>query len=446
MKRIFIYLTLIAATLSGCSKSDNQQTSKGKTDGMKIVISFDNLTKDSSGLFTPVDRNGVVWIHRGYIRLIAVAVDAADNPDFSNYIESTCEIESYYGNMVVGMTNRTTADWFAHSPTGKCIFFADIQKDPQSRRYEYRTRIYNSETQSYDDAGWAYADTKTIYPLKDAQDNIISLLPLVYVRPEQRTEIDYYDDYGQIYREVNHIIGACSMDAIAPAHVLGNKNTLTLSAIAPANTLLRFNIKRSEDMSDFNLRNLKISMESGDGEAYHSLQGYAFMDFRNYTNAANPFTIIGRKDLAAMTGEDILSIEYPALKTIDENGDEVWSEYRPYFHDAYIDEINCYYDDDEKDYEERYIIPVSSTPSEQWLLVSIIPQSAAASAGSKLVFKAYDANNNLVGSAVKDFPAEGFIGGNQYEFTLTLTSASSPVDADSSGAGTYYQGDEITEE
>ena len=448
MKKIFIYLVLVIVTLSACNKSELQQAAKEETNGMKVLVSFDNLTKDSAGLLTPADRNGVVWLQRGYIRLISVAADANDEPDFSNYIESSCEIESYYGNMVIGMTDRTTADWFAHSPTGKCIFFAAIEKESQRGNYSYQYQIYNQETGQYE-YGWKNAAPETVYALKDDQDNTVALMPLVQISSYQRTDLDHYDNLGYIYREVQHIIGACSMDAITPSNVIGNKNTLTLSGIAPANVLLRFNIKRNENLADFNLYTLTIEMESGDGQNYHTLPGYAFMDFRNYKNASNPFTLIGSGDLEALTGDNILNITYPQHLLVDENGVETWSDYRTVYNSTeyYGRAINCSYVHYRKDDDDRYNIPVTDTPSAEWMLVSIIPQSAAVAAGSKLIFKAYDSSNALVGVANKDFPAAGFIGGNQYEFTLTLSPVSSEPFAPEAGeAGEYKQGEQLTEE
>ena len=444
MKKSLIYLLFAAVALSGCNKE--QGPAENDNQDMSVVISMGDPSKGDDGFYNPYDQSERVLLNYASCHLISVAVDNNDNPIYDNFVESWFSIESYYGNLIIGSSKKKAADWFAHSPSGKCIFFASIQR--QRLNLDYWV-----ETYTHDGAGGTQSTNdrvllQQVFPVDIDDDGTLdTIMPLVSISNYQSNNVGS-TDYGIAYRDVENVIGACQLspNPVSYSDIIANKNVLNLGGFAPASTLLKFNLKTTGGLADFTVNRVTVSMRSLDGTEAHSALGLAFMDFSDYNNpnADAPYKLIGAGDMALLTDDDVnIFEEVPTRIDIDEFGNETYSEYKcPYYSNGIPDIISSYY------YNGRNEgFTVTSTPSEECFLISIIPQSETMASNSYLIFKAYDGSNQLVSRATRMFPTQtqahpaGFASGNLYEFTLELAPyVESNIDPDAGGAGQYNNG------
>lgn len=441
MKKIFTYLLFAAVALCGCEK-EQHSADIAENDGMNVTITLGSPTKDSAGFLTPYYQNGVIWMHRGWCRLVSVAVDDEGNPDFDNYMVGTFEMNSYYGDLIIGSSRKKAVEWFAHSPSGKCIFFAALERNQSFSFYTVNTHAYNQETGQYEDTSETVNLDYTFPYDIDGDGTSDTILVLVKLTTYQQNTIEDYGNFGTIYRDVAHLVGACAPVPVSAAEVLADGNVLNLGGFAPANSLLRFNLKTADGMPDVNVSKVQLSMRSLDGEGCHTLFNSAYMDFRNYQNESAPYRLVGVNDFYHETGFDGALKEVAMYVTIDENGTTTYSNYHSTYENNDFDYFfsNSEYRKEGEEDKEWKNYAVTSTPSKEWFLMSIIPQSAETASSSYLIFKFYDENETIVSRITKDFPAEGFAPGAQYEFTLALEPYTpSDIDPDSESAGKYQE-------
>ena len=431
MRKYFIYILTAVAALSGCNKSALTEQVATKPEGepkMSVSIFLGEATRDNAGIMTPVGQNGHIWLDAANMYLICVPVDGVGNPDYDNTVTDIIGLHTEKNNTLVGMTSKTTDEWFSISPTGNCLFFATIATNIYRNSYQIDVSAYNHETGEYDSTNEHVPMPRLFVETIDGQKTI---LPILDLSNSQETYVENYRNFGDVYRDVDHIVGASSVEPVNRAYVKERDNILGLSRFAPATAMLRFNVKSTSEIPEGTwLTNIRISMKTGGvNKGANDLTGYTFVDFRNYQSASNPFTLIPAGNL------DITPIEVPSHKTIDEYGVETIDSYR-YLYTNYTHEyLSCSYRDERRGrHEEEYGGPISETPSDYYFLVTIIPQSAEVAANSTMVFRAYDKSGNLFATTEKPFPAGGFVGGNQYEFTLNLNpTVSSWLDTNNAG-------------
>ncbi|MBR6001398.1 MAG: hypothetical protein IK045_00860 [Bacteroidales bacterium] len=413
-----LYIILFAALIlivQGCSKSGVGEDASSQGKGLKFLVNFDTLTKDSSGrIYFPDENNsGRIVFDDGLLYVLCIPIDSEGNPEYDKYSSQRIRLES---NDVIttglfGNTNKTAEEWFSASESGKCLFIgaikggSDMYSDSFIDYYDYVT--YDGEgTPTYN-----YFEGWLLSQLTWTGQGLTSYMPKVIISPEQEDDQDTYIGNGNKKTNSSAIhIAGCTSGIVDLEDVVKN-DIVTLEKFKPVTSILRFRVKmEAVEDGDLSLHfnSIKMSYEG----TTRKITGVALFNFDGYEDG--DFKIIDIPYINAQTEVDLF--DYAIIKD-DYNDDDPLNDQHFYPFSNYYDYLHLRIRGD-KGYDSGII--ATSEPSERWLMASVVPQTGFGAQNAYLVFDILDNSNNVIRTVKKKFPSGGFQSGKRYDFTLTI--------------------------
>ena len=490
-KKIIIIITALAVLVAGCDKNRFDHASSPAQEHLTVALSLDDATKDGiGGIFFPdAPNSGAIILNNGYFTVMSVPVNADGTLDWTLYLsdyphDAYSRRDKTFSRVICSETGRTTEEWFANDKGYGCVFFATISGTTtfnSSAFVNYYRVCKNEETGGFYTEQVKPQERVSLFP--DSGSDATGHAKNILVDGEKYymatfmsnnawfnyPSTDYeWEEYGIIDSAAyDHIVGAHS-DVVFFSDIAQSK-FLNFSSFAPAGTQLRFNMNTTEET--LSLSRLEIFVENtGD-----NLSGQAYMDFSDYEN--NRYSLVSARHLSSVIGVDLENATYVTTYYLQDDG--TYAETYDYiakdeFGNPKLDEFDnpiieystgspstgtanrtydyryrndwYVYDPDQGEYRYQSPLTLTTTPTANYFYFGILPQQTDLSADSRIVFKAFNSNNQCVGIVRKKLPSGGFKGGVRYDFTLTFPHVGMEVDTDWSGAGTYYQGGQITED
>ena len=469
-----------AILVSGCNKNHFDSVSPSRTN-LTLALRLDDQTKDGiSGIFFPdAPSSGAILFDSGYFTVMCVPVNEDGTLDWTQYV-SDVQHSAYstkssdYPRVIYCETGKTTEEWFAKDKGYGCMFFATISggynegnwigtvryvqmvlSNPETGAFNER-EIRNETIPVFPDNGYDATGNAANIVAEGGKYYMASYLSQNYSTYPQ--EDSSWKEYGIIdSSSSDHLVGAHS--AVVQYADIADSKFLNFTDYAPAGVILRFNMKSDEGTLTFS--KLEISMENtGD-----NLAGQAYMDFSNYQE--NKYSLVSARKFSSMTGTNLETAQFTRVWYLQDDG----TTYAETYTCNWVDENDnprsnnwgpetetrtrtsdvrsrsgwYRYDSEEGEYRYEPTITLTTTPTAQYYYIGILPQVNGISADSRIVFKAYDSSDQCVCAVKKKLPSGGFQGGVRYDFTLSFPHIGMESDTDWSGAGTYYQGGQITE-
>ena len=414
-KTLYILFAALILIAQGCNKSGVGENAPTTDTGLKFLVNFDTLTKDSSGsiYFPDEDNSGRIIFDEGLLYILCIPVDSEGNLEYDKYTSQRLRLysEEVLRTGLYGNTNKTVDEWFSASESGKCLFIgaikggSDMWSDSFIDYYSYVT--YDGEGgMSYNNfEGWLLSN------LTWSGQGQTSYMPKVIISPEQEDDQSTYIGNGN--KKTNdsaiHIAG-CTSGIIDKEDVL-KKDIVTLEKFKPVTSILRFRVKMEsgEDADpSLNFNRIKMSYEG----TTRKITGVALFNFDGYEEG--DFTIIDIPYINAQTEVDLFDY---AIITNDYDDDDPLNDdkFRPFSN--YYDYLSLRIRGDKG---SSGGIIATSEPSERWLMASVVPQTGFGAQNAYLVFDIMDSNNNVLRTVKRRFPTGGFQSGKRYDFTLTI--------------------------
>ena len=460
-------LAILAFMLCACERHslvEGPAFTEGKY--LTVALPLDQGTKDGiSGIFFPdAPHSGDIIFDGGYFCVVSVPVNADGTLDWENNISdyphwASTTRDKTYSRVIYCDTGKTTDEWFAKDKGYGCMFFATITGSLYGTAYSnisYYKVVINPETgnpdlvlQKEEPFTWTYYGnrlTGSVYNYTIGGES--KYLMKTYMNDQCSSPLGVSDwgDFGVVpYSSSDHIIGAHS-DVMQYDDIVAKK-FLNFKEFAPAGAMLRFNMKTSE--ASLSISRVEISLENIE----YNISGSAFLDFSDYQN--NKYELIPVDRVSDAIGEDLSSKGIVTSYYLQDDGETysptysvVWTHegqsqfasFGPqYSYDTisrdtkYTDYWYGYNEAEDWSYSES-VITVTTTPTETYQYVGIIPQTTGITDDSVIVFKAYDSSQSLICTFKKKLPEGGFQGGVRYDFTLTWDVTST---ATSPSAGKY---------
>ena len=461
-------LAILAVMLCACERHtlvEGPSFTSGKY--LTVALPLDQGTKDGiSGIFFPdAPHSGDIIFDGGYFSVMSVPVNADGTLDWENHISdyphwANTTRDKTYSRVIYCDTGKTTDEWFAKDKGYGCVFFASITGALYGGTYSninYYKVVIDPETghdrleiQKTEPYTWSHYGNKvtgSVFNYTIGGESKYLMKTFMTDQCSSPLGICDWGDFGVVpYSNSDHIIGAHS-EVMQYDEIVANK-FLNFKEFAPAGAMLRFNMKTSE--ASLSISRVEISFENtGD-----NISGSAFMDFSDYEN--NKYGLISVDRVSDAIGEDLTGIGVITSYYLQDDG----VTYSPTYSVEWTYEgesrsasygPNYSYDDTES-YDKKYtdywysydeaedrtsvesVITVTTTPTEAYQYVGIIPQTTGITDDSVIVFKAYDSSESLICTFKKKLPEGGFKGGVRYDFTLTWDVTST---ATSPSAGKY---------